>query len=74
MIIENGHLISLDTTEPKRLFIPDGVTSIGTRAAYGRDTLLSVHIPPDTKTIGSQSFAECLNLEDVTFKDGIFIL
>ncbi len=71
MVIENSHLISLDTTDPKWLFIPDGVTSIGARAAYGRNTLLSIHISSDTRTIGSQSFAECLNLKDVTIQDGV---
>ena len=48
MVIENSHLISLDTTDPKWLFIPDGVASIGARAAYGRNTLLSIHISSDT--------------------------
>ena len=46
--------------------IPEGITSIGNYAFYGRTGLTSMTIPSSVTSIGNQSFANCENLAVVT--------
>ena len=50
--------------------IPDGVTSIADYAFYGNTDIISVSIPAGVISIEYLAFAECSNLESVTFAEG----
>ena len=70
MIIENGRLINV-STDQEELFIPESVTTIGSRAVYGNRALRKLHISPNTVTIGKQAFACCENLESIELFQGL---
>lgn len=52
---------------------PDGdtVISIGQRAFYDCDNVVSVVLPDTVKTIGYESFSDCDGLESVAIPDGV---
>ena len=60
----NGKLVT-------NLVIPDSVTSIGSYAFYGCDSLISITIPDSVTSIGTQAFDDCTRLTSVTIKNGI---
>ncbi len=49
------------------IIIPDGVTTIGTEAFRGKNTIKSVVIPFSVTRIDSYAFMDCENLEKVDF-------
>ena len=51
--------------------IPDSVTSIGSRAFFGCNSLTSVNIPNSVKTIGEDAFYECSSLTSITIPDSV---
>ena len=51
--------------------IPNGVTTIGDEAFYGRTNLSSIEIPNTVKTIGTSTFAYCIDLEFVTIPSSV---
>lgn len=51
--------------------IPNGVTTIGDEAFYGRTNLSSIEIPNTVKTIGTSTFAYCTDLEFVTIPSSV---
>ena len=71
MVIENGRLIKISSIDQEELFIPEGVTTIGSHAAYGNRTLRYLHISPNTLTIGKQAFAFCEKLERIELLQGL---
>lgn len=48
--------------------VPDGVTSIGSRAFKGCSNLTSIHIPGSVRHIGGGAFSDCNRLKNVTFE------
>ena len=56
------HLYSDENTEITNLVIPDGVTSIGSRAFASCTGLTSVTIPNSVTSIGSSAFSSCKGL------------
>ena len=63
------HIYSDENTEITDLVIPDGVTSIGSRAFYGCSGLTSVTIPNGVTSIGARAFEGCLGLQKVIVPD-----
>ena len=57
----NGQLVT-------ELVIPEGVTSIGSYAFSGYDSLTSVVIPKSVTSIGSYAFYYCWNLSSIKYK------
>ena len=51
--------------------IPDGVTSIGSKAFYKCDGLTSVMLPDSVSGIGDWAFFYCENIETVTLPDSV---
>ena len=59
----NGSLLT-------ELVIPDSVTSIGSYAFYGCDSLKSVEIGDSVTSIGEKAFAYCSSLTSITVSEG----
>ncbi|MBQ8289640.1 MAG: leucine-rich repeat domain-containing protein [Clostridia bacterium] len=51
------------------LIIPDSVSAIHDYAFYGCNKIVSVYIPKEVVTVGSQAFKNCTSLETVTFEE-----
>ena len=58
-------------TELKTLFIPDGVTSIGSHTFAGCRLLESIEISDSVTSIGFGAFSGCSSLESVTIGNGV---
>lgn len=54
-----------------KVVYPEGVTEIPARTHYANTKLAEVYLPTTLKTIGSQAFAACGELEYVKLYDGI---
>ena len=65
------HLYSDEDTEITDLVIPDGVTSIGSRAFYYCRGLTSVTIGSSVTSIGSSAFYDCSGLTSVTIGSSV---
>ena len=65
------HIYSDENTEIKELVIPDGVTSIGSRAFYGCSGLTSVTIGNGVTSIGQYAFRNCSGLTSVTIGNSV---
>ena len=65
------HIYSDENTEIKELVIPDGVTSIGSRAFYGCSGLTSVTIGNGVTSIGQYAFRNCSGLASVTIPNSV---
>ena len=63
--LEYAHHLFLNDTEITDLIIPDGVTSISTRAFYGCSGLTSVTIPNGVTNIGGSAFEGCTGIKNV---------
>ena len=61
-----AHCLYLNDEEVKDLVIPDDVTSIGTGAFWGCDSLTSVMVPEGVTTIRSNAFRKCKKITSVT--------
>ena len=57
--------------DDKNVVIPDGVTTIGAYAFYGRRSLSSVTIPDSVTTIGAYAFDWCSSLKSITIPDSV---
>ena len=55
----------------RAVIIKEGVTTVGKRAFYGLENLVSVVIPSTVKTIGKYAFMECRNLKMLSLADGV---
>ena len=53
------------------LTLPDGITSIGSHACDGCNTLASINIPDSVTSIGDHAFKNCSSLTDITIPNGI---
>jgi hypothetical protein len=51
--------------------LPNGITSIGDKAFYGKGSLTSVTIPNSVASIGQQAFENCKSLTSVTIGSGV---
>ena len=71
MIIQEGRLIRWDEETLQEMAVPDGVSGIGARAAYGHTEITSVRLGSGVATVGDQAFAECTRLTDVYMPDGL---
>ena len=56
---------ALHSSSLTAIILPEGVTSIGTRAFSGCSSLTAIVLPKNLKDIGSQAFANCTELHDV---------
>lgn len=65
-IDENGVLTECDQEVKGPVTIPEGVTSIGSRAFSGCSRLTSVTIPDGVTSIGDWAFENCSSLTSVT--------
>ncbi len=65
------HIYSDENTEIKELVIPDGVTSIGSRAFYSCSGLTSVTIPNSVTSIGYGAFSGCSGITSVTMPNSV---
>lgn len=63
-----GAKLYIKNVEATRVNIPDGVTSISSRAFYGCSSLLSITIPSSVSKIGEYAFAYCGSLNSVYCK------
>ncbi len=61
----NDFLKSLIERTATSITIPNSVTSIGSGAFYGCDSLTSVTIPASVTTIGIRAFSGCTSLTDI---------
>lgn len=75
---ENGKLFNKAKTSflaysgsDENYHIPDGITSIGSRAFYGCNTLRNIYIPDTVTSIGSYAFSSCANLEILHIPSGV---
>gem|GEM_PF-4231803 len=51
------------------VLLPDAIRSIGDRAFYGCENLISVNIPASLEAIPPMAFGSCVSLETVAFAD-----
>ena len=65
----NGADLYLNDEKISELVIPDGVTSINSRAFFGCKSLTSVTVPASVKSIGEYAFNECTGLKEVYISD-----
>ena len=68
--IENGVLIKYKG-KAKEVVIPSSVTSIGDRAFFGCESLVSIVIPDSVTSIGKWAFDGCSSLTSVTIPDSV---
>lgn len=54
-----------------RSTIPDGITSIGSRAFYGRPGIENITIPNTVTNIGASAFTECASLGSINIPEGV---
>ncbi len=66
--IENGVLVKYKGLGTE-VMIPAGVTSIGSYAFEGNDSLINVNLPDTVTEIGNGTFGECSNLKKINFPD-----
>ncbi len=59
------HLYSDENTEITDIWIPESVTSIGSRAFMGCSSLTSISIPKSVTSIGGSALRDCSNLTSV---------
>ena len=64
-------MIDEEGNEIKEFAIPDGVTSIDSKAFYNCSSLTSVTIPNSVTSIGSSAFYNCSSLTSVTIPNSI---
>lgn len=77
-IIENGVLYGFNESyleengilTPIDISIPDGITAIA-QEAFAYSSIRSVSFPSTLKTIGTQAFFKCIDLEKVYFNEGL---
>ncbi len=62
-----AHTLYLNGVELVDVVIPEGVTSIGSRAFYSNTAIKSVTLPSTLETISAYAFHSCSNLESVSF-------
>lgn len=67
---KNGHLY-LNGIEIKDLIIPDDAGLIEEYAFYGCSSFITVKIPKDVTSIGSNSFGSCKSLEELQVENGV---
>ena len=70
-LIIDGVLNSFAPAGLTEYTIPDSVTTIGSRAFWGRSSLTSVTIPDSVTAIGDGAFADCSSLTSVTIPDSV---
>lgn len=68
-VIDNGMLLFYLGDE-NTVEIPEGVTTIYSRAFCNNLQLLKVYIPASVKYVGIEAFSGCENLTDVVFEEG----
>lgn len=71
--IENG-VLKKYSGPGGNVVIPDGVTSIGRMAFYGRTGLTSVEIPSSVTTIGDYAFQRCTDLTSIEIPSSVTII
>ncbi|MDI9818172.1 MULTISPECIES: leucine-rich repeat domain-containing protein [unclassified Legionella] len=67
-------LLKVDNSDIKRdgsYDIPQGVTSIGSRAFYSCNQLQSITIPEGVTSIGNEAFYLCMELRSITIPKGV---
>lgn len=69
--IYNDRIFGTGGYKPVNVYIREGVTSIGTCAFDGCESLISVVIPGSVITIGEGAFYNCTSLESVTIGEGV---
>ena len=62
---------STEFAGPSRVIIPEGVTSIGSRAFCGCSKLETVSIPDSIESIGDLAFMDCPALTGIAIPDGL---
>ena len=70
-LIVDGKLIAFAPVGLTEYTIPDSVTSIGTHAFAGCDSLTSVTIPDSITSIGGYAFGGCRSLTSVIIPDSV---
>ena len=65
------HIYSDENNEIIDLYIPNGVTSIRSRAFYGCSNLKSVTIPNGVTTIDGEAFASCIGLTSIIIPNSV---
>jgi len=68
LVVFNNVLYAMKGSGSATVVIPDGVTSIGSRAFSGCSGLTSITIPKSVTHIGSSAFGGCGKLERVVFE------
>ncbi|MBQ6159331.1 MAG: leucine-rich repeat protein [Oscillospiraceae bacterium] len=58
----------------KRIFIQEGVTSIGDMAFYTANKATDVTLPNSLKTIGENAFGQCYQIKKVTIPTGVTMI
>ena len=57
--------------EPRRVVVPDGVTSIGSWAFYGCSGLTEIVLPGSVTSIGDMAFDDCSGLTEFRLPEGV---
>lgn len=69
-VIKNGTLKKYQGSS-KNVIIPNGVTSIGVNAFYGKSKIVNILIPRSVKEIDNGAFANCSGLTKITVPDSV---
>ena len=70
-LIEDNRLVRYEHSSDTKIIIPEGVTTIGTRAFENHPTLADILFPSTIKTVGDGAFEGCAALESVSFREGV---
>ena len=69
-VIENGVLKKYKGSGGN-VIVPEGVTSIGSKAFWGCENLQSITLPEGVTNIGDSAFSFCSSLQSITLPEGV---
>lgn len=68
---DSNKIVGIDSDFDGELFIPVGVTEIGSNAFEGNTKITEVYFPNTVETISAYAFKDCVNIEKFVLTDGL---